>query len=521
MKPIDLTLLTKGHSIKVQRYRGSSLSNYSDRLYDIDVKLSQPDDSKSYTVTLLTDNIYQTYCTSWVHNEVTLDEFTLAALVEALSLVKYGIDILLDNNSASVKYTALSMLNNMYEVKNVISLILLRSTIIYQVGLEYPEFVPYLQLSYCSNKIAMSNGNLFPTKLDDLSLDKLIDDVLSIAIYGVIPKDANDQVVNFSLPLIYCSRRKGAVDAIISSDYIVNMFLNNKRCGQVNSSPIDEYDIGNISRNSDSIVDGDNMFDNIQISVDDIVSLRDGGGSRPSDMILSLEKGVNKEFFDYVGIAYASVINNLHYIFKKAFNTIKPIAFKDGEINVSRQQEAYVNSIIGEEGNDYLISKMRKIDIDIAIVRDISGSTDLTSKSYAEMVVILLMALDRIQGVRTCVIDFEGQAYLRKRFSDSLKYGSIFPTAHGGTHLSPALEILNEQQFKGKKNLLIILSDGEINDETYSNELLEKMTKQYNLSVLKYGFNGFQKRGFECVTIDQIPSILSRDIIKNGIEVIR
>lgn len=95
---------------------------------------------------------------------------------------------------------------------------------------------------------------------------------------------------------------------------------------------------------------------------------------------------------------------------------MKIIGAYDGDVNLKKQQEAYLASKTAEESRVYQYYLRRKGSVDIMIIRDVSGSTYRFEREYAEALIEILAAVNNFDGIRTLVIDFEGGAKVRKSF---------------------------------------------------------------------------------------------------------
>ena len=93
---------------------------------------------------------------------------------------------------------------------------------------------------------------------------------------------------------------------------------------------------------------------------------------------------------------------------------MKIIGAYDGDVNLKKQQEAYLASKTAEESRVYQYYLRRKVSVDIMIIRDVSGSTYRFEREYAEALIEILAAVNNFDGIRTLVIDFEGGAKVRK-----------------------------------------------------------------------------------------------------------
>ena len=220
-------------------------------------------------------------------------------------------------------------------------------------------------------------------------------------------------------------------------------------------------------------------------------------------------------FLDTVN-KYQRAIAELEYIFRQNFTSMKVLASFDGDINLNKQQEAYIASKTGEENKVYQYYLKRKVSVDLMIIRDVSGSTYKFEREYAEALIQILAAVHGFEGIRTLVIDFESGATLRKSFDQKLNEAKIIPVSGGGTNLLPAVKLLEQQLLKGKRRLLFLLSDGEINDRRQAEKELEEYCAHNNIEIIKLTFDPEDKYGYEHTTIINLPKCIAQKIIARG-----
>ena len=226
--------------------------------------------------------------------------------------------------------------------------------------------------------------------------------------------------------------------------------------------------------------------------------------------------GDTSQFFLDIVRKYRREIGELEYIFKQSFTSMKIIGAYDGDVNLKKQQEAYLASKTAEESRGYQYYLRRKVSVDIMIIRDVSGSTYRFEREYAEALIEILAAVNNFDGIRTLIIDFEGGAKVRKSFIDKAEQTSIVPLSGGGTNLLPALRLLQEQVLKGKRRLLFLLSDGEINDREQAERELNDYCRRNQIEMVKITFDEEDKYGYEHTTIINLHRFLARRIIEKG-----
>jgi hypothetical protein len=204
-------------------------------------------------------------------------------------------------------------------------------------------------------------------------------------------------------------------------------------------------------------------------------------------------------------------------MFKRAFTSMKIVDSFDGDVNLHEQQAAYLASITMEDARVYQYYLKRKVSVDIMILRDISGSTFLFEKEYAEGIIEILAAVNNFKGIRTLEIDFAGEARINKDFSQSIEMASLAPVSGGGTNLLPAVRLLKDQSFKGRRRLLFVLSDGEINDRAQAEQELADFCTENEVEMFKIALGDFANNGYERTAMRNLHKLIAKKILERGV----
>lgn len=218
-------------------------------------------------------------------------------------------------------------------------------------------------------------------------------------------------------------------------------------------------------------------------------------------------------FFNKVIRENAKQIFKMEQLFRKVFTKMKSVNFFDGDVNLMKQQEAYLASITKEDAKVYQYYKLKKVDVDVVILRDVSGSTVPFMTQYAKVTCMFLAAVNNIPGIRTMQIDFADKAKVNKRFEEQIEMATVGPIAAGGTQLMPALNELKNVKFKGKLKLMFIISDGEIYDNTQAEATLNELRKQ-GMEVIKYAIGNYHKNDYKNIKIDEIDKEITNEILE-------
>lgn len=138
-------------------------------------------------------------------------------------------------------------------------------------------------------------------------------------------------------------------------------------------------------------------------------------------------------------------------------------------------------------------SERDEINCDVAVLADYSGSIGHDIKSVQTATYSLLDCLSRIEGAKTCAYGFGGDGIVEiqkpNQRMDQLVKGRIFSLkSNGGTPATEAywssIRALN--RMSGLKKVVIMITDGEPNDQTATYNIVEAMKKQ-GVSIIAVG----------------------------------
>lgn len=171
-------------------------------------------------------------------------------------------------------------------------------------------------------------------------------------------------------------------------------------------------------------------------------------------------------------------ITRIRNVFRRVFTLTRQVEVFEGDIDLRKQQQLYIDSITGEEGRTYLQRRFRNTTMDVVVLRDISFSTDLFRVEYAEAVITLMAALEGIAAVQTAQIDFSDVPKLNKSFEQPITQSSIAPYAFGATRLGEALDMMEGFNFRASKRLAVVITDGEIEDQEQCRATMERLSRE-------------------------------------------
>lgn len=393
----------------------------------------------------------------------------------------------------------------------------------YRICYEFPELSDILELfhsavsySYAKRLSCMGKpGNLYVPYVE--ALEKLLH-------YHAVSGDVSINFINFSLPFCLLAKRtdyRNVINAALlieewlqeAAPLLFNLSKGQKMAGKIAKETIYDKDVHAVTAEELDAIDHEAVLRSVKSRVQDIakeIGLQAGSGS------VKHHTNEANAFFLTTIQKYRREISELEYIFKQVFTSMKIIDSFEGDVNMKRLQDAYLSSKSMEPMKVFQYYQKKKVSVDIMILRDVSGSTYLFEKEYAEAIILILAAVNNFMGIRTLEIDFGGEATLNKSFSQPLEKATIGPRSGGGTNLLPALAILQKQILRGRRRLLFILSDGEINDLQTANGLLEEMMKNDGVEVFKIALGELSNHGYEYVNVKNLHKIIAQKIIEKG-----
>ncbi len=459
-----------------------------------------------YKIVLNMAKIKELWENSWLYDYVTMDVFEAAFTLHEL---------------AHVKYTVFEDDANKSNLAKIIKNILEDVRIEYQMSYDFPESSIFFNilLSTLQSEI---NGN--KENPENGSIESIIYDLFDLARYNIINDNLNKELINKMLPFVVLMRRGSPKDCDIACEIILNLI-------QKNMSQTNQSVPNNIKIKQKAISEKDRKKKQSQYNsseaekqiaskfFDEKVVKEKIEKSLNGNKAGNAVSVVNKErtsFFLQTAIEHKNEIAALRSLFNRAFVDFKNIAANDGDLNFARQQSAYINSIIGEEGKDYQYRKKERVLLDVVLLRDISGSISDVKDDYAKSIIILLSALENIDGIRTAQIDFNSNHYTNKTFDSGIEKATINPVASGGTSIRGAYQEVLKYQFKGKRNLVIVISDGDFIESQSEVRMLESDINKI-AKIVKFAIGGFAKDGYKSIAIKDIPKEMAKAIIKEGL----
>lgn len=178
-------------------------------------------------------------------------------------------------------------------------------------------------------------------------------------------------------------------------------------------------------------------------------------------------------------------INKMYNLFKLLLTKFNKFNNYEGEVNLLKQQQLYIDSFTKDENKNYYNNKKSIIKLDVILLRDVSGSIGSNLDIYYESIIILLAALNQIETIRTYQADFETFYHINKEFDDKFENSKIVPRASGGTILLNLLQYIDTNIINyNNKTIVIILTDGQYLNKDICDKLIFDM-KTKNVSIIE------------------------------------
>ena len=328
----------------------------------------------------------QLFKKSWLYKKIQYDEFVCGILLHEVSHIKYG------------TFVRPPVQNGMFHfIDNVIE----DSRIEYNLTFQHPALAKYIRWILVALKRGVDRTKAPVTKQVFQEINQDLETLYSIARFGVVDKKADPEFVSFCLPLILSSTRGTRLNTHVAAkaiyDYLYAIAMQDPEVKhwmetvQDLLSGMTESEIREIL-DQDQIASSNSLNAAQQTVTEGQLA---GSGGTP----ITVEEKENS-FYRSVLERRRDLIDQLRTIFKRYFEKASWVKDYDGDLNVVRQQQAYVNSMTAEVGQDYLRMKQRDPSLDVIIYRDISSSTSNIKDSYAETAVVQLAALEGMRGIR-------------------------------------------------------------------------------------------------------------------------
>lgn len=368
-----------------------------------------------------------------LRSSLSFKDLKNAFLVKELSLIRYGAVEYLNLVPREMPYTR----NQIWEY---LFLILELRRCRYRLSFEMPAFSYYIDVyhRYVRTGIGMEMIKQDMSHFQHIlrEFEKIRGMLETVYRLAVLKEDMNSDTASYALPWILAAERQDSLVSAQCARMIYNFIIQpnelNKafrfRFFEINPEPDEELE------------------------------------EAPDEPRPPVAENDAEDFYREVLREHREEIVRVRNVFKRFFTATHQVETFDGDVNLRRQQQLYLDSITGDPGRNFLQRRFRNTTMDVVILRDTSFSTDAHKTEYAASIVTILAALEGISSVHTAQIDFSDYPRLNKTFKQPLSRASIAPEAFGATRLAEALDIVESFSFRADKRLAFLVSDGEIED---------------------------------------------------------
>lgn len=502
--------------------------------------------------------------TSWMKNGRMLDIIVNGAVIQTLAKYKLleefetGVterefDIILNDQILTENY-------NNSTFKQVFDAVV-NAKVLYYLEMNYQELAKfaYIFSSIYDEQIAV-DGETF-SQLNPISdmfnndanhlYCSIIEFIKKFCKYQIIDEGlANikhnedfQKIINEIFPFLIISKRCGIIDCYKVAALVLSLLKQNDKFDSLASRSSTEFVLNAMKMNPQNVPgyvkysndffakDMSNMSQSgVKVITKNMINMQDeqtkdamqGMVNKANDLMKGIKASLDKvnllkkngsTFFLQTIDKYKHQISEMEKMFKKVFTKVVPVNAFDGDINFKKQQLAYLSSKTNEDAKVYNYQKKELVDVDIIILRDISGSTGDVEVPYAESVIMFLSAVNRIPGIRTMQIDYNESAKINKQFHESIDISYIYPVSNGGTDVSSAYRVVLQQKLKGKLKLLFVISDGETFDKVAAKKL-ENVMENAGICIIKFAVNGATLDGYKSVNIKDLHNEITKEVLK-------
>lgn len=502
--------------------------------------------------------------TSWMKNGRMLDIIINGVVIQTLAKYKLleefevGVterefDIILNNQILKENY-------NNSTFKQVFDAVV-NAKVLYYLEMNYQELAKfaYIFSSIYDEQIAV-DGETFSqlNPVSDMFNDdanhlycSIIEFIKKFCKYQIIDEGlANikhnedfQKIINEIFPFLIISKRCGIIDCYKVAALVLNLLKQNDKFDSLASRSSTEFVLNAMKMNPQNVPgyvkysndffakDMSNMSQSgVKVITKNMINIQDeqtkdamqGMVNKANDLMKGIKASLDKvnlpkkngsTFFLQTIDKYKHQISEMEKMFKKVFTKVVPVNAFDGDINFKKQQLAYLSSKTNEDAKVYNYQKKELVDVDIIILRDISGSTGDVEVPYAESVIMFLSAVNRIPGIRTMQIDYNESAKINKQFHESVDISCIYPVSNGGTDVSSAYRVVLQQKLKGKLKLLFVISDGETFDKVTAKKM-ENVIENAGICIIKFAVNGATLDGYKSVNIKDLHNEITKEVLK-------
>lgn len=452
-----------------------------------------------YEIRMNLDNAFKMYRKSWVYGMAEFDAFVIGLKLHEICHIIYE------------AFRAQDVVKN--GVYHFIQNVLLDAQGEYSFTRDAPGVTKYIRLILtvlrrdADLKVEDPNDEELVEKANEIQ--KYLDTLFYLVRFGTVKQGSDEKFVNFVFPYVLASTRK-TVDEVNQVTKIIYQYLLLIFSDQESRSIIEQSTVGDRGMTIDELKEamaGEKISSNDTVTVMDDVKNGLFGGKTTQEVQVREE---GNEFYRETVRKYGDVINAIRRAFKLRLEKLALVPAYDGDLNLKRQQQAYLNSFTQESQLDYHIMKRVEQWLDVVIIRDISASTSGICDEYCKLTIAIVAALNGLPGIRIAQIDFSDDAILNLNFGEPVKQGRIFPRYESGTQLIPALETVEKLHFTARKRIGITITDGWIGDEFEAYELDLARRLRFKNSKWEIGARSGGDANMRYTTLENFPIDISK-----------
>lgn len=427
---------------------------------------------------------------SWVKRVLTLEDYVGALTAHEVFHILYG----------TFEYTCDLEKNPLFQVIDNI----LEDARIEHFGTSefsiYARFIDLL-LSSIRHEVDLSKVEAESGEVSK-KIDQCMKSFFHLVRFGVVLPESDPDFIRFVFPLVLSAKRCSRSDVIIAGRavyyYLLELakndpkFLKSLQNAEAKVVAITREELEEILKSA-SIISGGNP---LQVEVGDgkagnMQSQEKGVDGKKKGLqimessvleavkgellpLIDPQKNAGKgnstvdtsnggnEFVQQTVARYPDEIIELCRSLRHLFEKFRRVKAYDGELAVIRQQEAYTDTLLGNDERDYyLINKRMVPDLDAVVGQDVSGSTDSFKDVFSACSVMIHAAMEQTPGVRSVHVDWSDDAKIMKTFGQKLLESTLHPRTAGGTQLEALLQLVEEGiEFRAKRRLLFVVTDG-------------------------------------------------------------
>jgi hypothetical protein len=424
------------------------------------VEKNMPDEKekKTYSIYMNKSMARKFYSLSWssIEKKFSFDAFYGGLLIHEISHIVTG------------SFTATLPLHN--GVIDHIHNTLLDSQSEYGISVMYPGVLPFLRVTLTTLDYYL-NLNAPTPKLKEL--EKKMKTLFHFVRFGVVLPESDEEFVQFLFPLLLSSKR-GTAQNVVACTTLIYEYLT-KDMSLIEKEQIQKSltSVGVITADAKEFLEKADqalpspLFD----------AIKNGKIAGIGKTIVSTQNA-GSDFYQRTIKKHAKLIRILRELFQKRLDKYQYVPSAEGDLNLQKQQEAYAASFVNEYPLVYGYQRKKRTTLDVAIGRDCSGSIWENKQEFAELTIVLMAALAKLDGIRSAQIDFDDSAETNLEFDQPIDENTIEPNAGGGTFLTPLYREAQKMKWRAQKRVLLIITDGDESDEQEASQKERELQKE-------------------------------------------